>query len=172
MSKKIENFIETNKLWISGVIIFLILLGSSILLYRENYSKISYDDRIKNLEAKINQLENSVSTLSQNVQTSNVEKSESKPAETTQPSQSTTGTVAGTSTKSTTTSPPITGKININTATLSELDTLPGIGQTYAQRIIDYRNTNGPFKNIEEVKNVKGIGDKTFEKFKDKITIN
>jgi len=147
-------------------------LGSSILLYRENYSKISYDDRIKNLEAKINQLENSVSTLSQNVQTSNVAKSVSTPAETIQPSQSTTGTVVGTSTKSTTTSPPVNGKININTATLSELDTLPGIGQTYAQRIIDYRNSNGPFKNIEEVKNVRGIGDKTFEKFKDKISVN
>lgn len=64
-----------------------------------------------------------------------------------------------------------TGKININTANLSQLDSLPGIGPTYAQRIIDYRNQNNKFKTIEEIKNIKGIGDKTFEKFKDLISI-
>jgi len=63
------------------------------------------------------------------------------------------------------------GKINLNTATLAELDSLPGIGATYAQRIIDYRNEKGGFKSIDEVKNVKGIGEKTYEKFKDKISI-
>lgn len=63
------------------------------------------------------------------------------------------------------------GRININTASLSELDSLPGIGPTYAQRIIDYRNANGGFKSTEELKNVKGIGDKTFDKFKDSVTI-
>lgn len=66
---------------------------------------------------------------------------------------------------------PTSGKININSANLSQLDSLSGIGPTYAQRIIDYRSSNGGFKSIEEIKNVKGIGDKTFEKFKDKITI-
>lgn len=62
-------------------------------------------------------------------------------------------------------------KVNINTAGIGELDSLPGIGPAYAQRIIDYRQANGGFKSIEEIKNVKGIGDKTFEKFKDKIAI-
>ncbi len=61
----------------------------------------------------------------------------------------------------------ISGKININTATLEELDSLPGIGLTYAQRIIDGR----PYSSIEEIKNIKGIGDSTFEKIKDQITI-
>jgi len=63
------------------------------------------------------------------------------------------------------------GKVNINTATAEELDALPGIGPSIAQRIIDYRTTNGPFRSIEEIKNVKGIGDITFEKLKDKITV-
>jgi competence protein ComEA len=63
------------------------------------------------------------------------------------------------------------GKVNINTATAEELDTLPGVGPSIAQRIIDYRTTNGPFQSIEDIKNVKGIGDATFEKLKDKITV-
>jgi len=65
----------------------------------------------------------------------------------------------------------IESKININTADVTELDSLPGIGPTYAQRIVDYRNANGPFLRIEDVTKVKGIGDKTFTKFKDLITI-
>jgi competence protein ComEA len=63
------------------------------------------------------------------------------------------------------------GKVNINTATAEELDALPGVGPSIAQRIIDYRTTNGPFQSIEDVKNVRGIGDVTFEKLKDKITV-
>lgn len=64
-----------------------------------------------------------------------------------------------------------TGLVNINTADVSQLDTLPGIGPALAQRIIQYREVNGPFKTIEELKNVSGIGDKNFEKLKDKITV-
>lgn len=63
-------------------------------------------------------------------------------------------------------------KININTATSSQLDTLPGIGPVYAQNIIDYRNANGGFKGIEDIKNVSGIGDKRFDSIKDMITID
>jgi competence protein ComEA len=63
------------------------------------------------------------------------------------------------------------GKVNINTATAEELDTLPGIGPAIAQRIIDYRTASGPFQSIEDIKNVRGIGDATFEKLKDKITV-
>ncbi len=62
-------------------------------------------------------------------------------------------------------------KININTATTEELDTLPGIGPAFAQRIIDYRNANGPFKSTEEITNVSGIGDATFQKLKDRISV-
>lgn len=63
------------------------------------------------------------------------------------------------------------GLININTASVSELSTLPGIGEKKAQAIIDYRNENGYFNNIEDIKNISGIGDATYEKFKDLITV-
>ena len=62
-------------------------------------------------------------------------------------------------------------KININTANLEELDYITGVGPAIAQRIIDYRNQNGPFQTIEEIKNVSGIGDVNFEKMKDEITM-
>ena len=63
------------------------------------------------------------------------------------------------------------GKININTATEEELDTLPGIGPSTAAKIIDYRKENGKFKNIEEIKEVSGIGDAKYEKIKELIII-
>ncbi len=53
-------------------------------------------------------------------------------------------------------------KLNINTATVEQLTTLPGIGQTRAQQIIEYRDTNGNFKTIDDLKNVNGIGEQTF----------
>ena len=63
-------------------------------------------------------------------------------------------------------------KVNINTATAEELDEkLTGIGPAIAKRIIEYRNSIGKFSSIEEIKNVSGIGDKTFEKFKDTICV-
>jgi len=62
-------------------------------------------------------------------------------------------------------------KININSASAEELDTLPGIGPARAADIIAYREENGGFKNIEEIKNIKGIGDKSFEDLKDLITV-
>lgn len=61
--------------------------------------------------------------------------------------------------------------VNINTATLEELDTLPGIGPTTAQKIIDYREENGPFSIIEDIMNVSGIGPATFEDLKDLISV-
>ncbi|GAV22029.1 helix-hairpin-helix domain-containing protein [Carboxydothermus pertinax] len=63
-------------------------------------------------------------------------------------------------------------KVNINTATLEELDKLPGVGPATAAKIIEYREQNGPFTTIEDIKKVKGIGDKKFESLKDYITIN
>ena len=61
--------------------------------------------------------------------------------------------------------------VNINTATIEELLTLTGIGESKAKSIIEYRSTNGSFKAIEEIKNVSGIGEALFNKIKDKITI-
>ena len=64
------------------------------------------------------------------------------------------------------------GKVNINTATSVQLQTLRKIGPALAERIILYRKENGPFRHIDEIKNVKGIGDKTFEKIKNNLTID
>lgn len=61
--------------------------------------------------------------------------------------------------------------VNINTASLSELDALQGVGPATAQRIIDYRMANGGFRTIDEIKNVPGIGDARFAAIKDAITV-
>lgn len=66
---------------------------------------------------------------------------------------------------------PIAELVNINTASAAELDSLSGIGPTLAQRIIDYRNENGPFTDIEDIMNVSGVGPSTFENIKDLITV-
>ena len=63
------------------------------------------------------------------------------------------------------------GQININTANEKELQTLPGIGPAMSARIIEYREANGDFKKIEDIKKVRGIGNAKFEKIKDKVTI-
>ena len=61
--------------------------------------------------------------------------------------------------------------VNLNTATASQIATLPGIGDTAAQRIIEYREKNGGFKKVEELMNVKGIGEKSFLKLKPLVTV-
>jgi len=65
----------------------------------------------------------------------------------------------------------MTDKVNINTATLEELDKLSGIGPATAQKIIDYRTQNGLFKTVDDLKNISGIGDIKFENIKGEISL-
>lgn len=63
------------------------------------------------------------------------------------------------------------GRVNLNTATKEELMTLPGIGQTYAEHIVDYREKYGSFSSVDQLLNVPGIGKKRLESILDLITI-
>jgi competence protein ComEA len=73
---------------------------------------------------------------------------------------------AATAAKATASSP-----VNLNTATQAQLETLPGIGAKAAERILEYRQKNGTFKKVEDLMNVKGIGEKAFLKLKPMITV-
>ncbi len=68
--------------------------------------------------------------------------------------------------------PAATTIVNINTAPAAELETLPGVGAKTAARIIEYRQKNGPFKKIEELMNVRGMGEKSFLKLKPRLTVS
>ena len=61
--------------------------------------------------------------------------------------------------------------VDLNTATLKQLDSLPGIGPAIAERILKFRRKNGPFKRIEDLMNVRGIGEKKFLKLRDRIEV-
>ena len=67
--------------------------------------------------------------------------------------------------------PTATAPVNINTATQAQLESLPGVGAKAAERILEYRQKNGSFKKIEDVMNVKGIGEKSFLKLKPRLTV-
>ena len=63
------------------------------------------------------------------------------------------------------------GQININTADEKTLDELPGVGPTMAKRIVEYRETEGAFQSIEDIKKIKGIGEAKFNRMKDKLCL-
>lgn len=64
------------------------------------------------------------------------------------------------------------GPLNLNTATVAQLEALPGIGKSVAERILEYREKSGGFKKVEDLMNVRGIGEKSFLKLKPLITVS
>lgn len=68
-------------------------------------------------------------------------------------------------------SAPAGEKVNLNTATLEQLQTLPGVGPATAKSIVEYRNKVGKFTKIEDILNVKGIGEKKFQRMKERLTV-
>jgi competence protein ComEA len=79
--------------------------------------------------------------------------------------------VAGQADGRSATAAPALTVVNINTASAKDLEVLPGIGQKTAARIVEFRQKNGPFKKVEELMNVGGIGEKSFLKLKPQLTV-
>lgn len=153
-----EHIIDKTRLLLTIVLLIIVSIFSTKYYFEQNNllctQNNEWEKTQEELHAKLNESENQKNILLQeinNIKTSAV-------------------TVAST-TKSDSSNDESIQKININTATTDELDKLPGIGPVYAERIVEYRNINNNFKSLEEIKNIKGIGEKTFEKFKDLISI-
>jgi len=154
-----KHWIEKYSVWIGAALIVISLIGGVMLMVKKGAGASGVDQgkiidennkKISELEAKVSELQKENESLKASNQSS------------VSSGQTATGNQS---------SNQQSGKININTATAAQLDSLPGIGPVYAQRIIDYRSANGPYTSLEQIQNVKGIGPKTYEKFKDKITV-
>jgi competence protein ComEA len=145
-----------------GVLVLVILAGTAVLLWQveKQDSSGSSDGGGPNsaLQKEVDSLNKKIDDLNKALDGVNAQATKSVSVKTT--------AVAVDSTDQTQAE-----KVNINTASPDELDTLPGIGAAYSQRIIDYRDQSGGFKTIDEIQNVKGIGPATFEKLKDLITV-
>ncbi len=175
-NSKINNFsaiVEHYKYLIGSLLLCIIIASSIFLLWRENYLMPEIKKRVSLAENRLFVLEQDrkedLSALPVEV-----EKliSESKEVSS---SSDDGGKVAGitnfTPESHKAVVKQIPGKININTASEGELDTLPGIGPAYAKKIVEYRQSHSGFKTIDQVKEVKGIGNLIFNKIKDLITI-
>lgn len=140
-----DEFLYKFRFYIGGVLIVLILAGASFILW-DKFGKT----RINRENQLISELKTQNDLLRQQLSLVSGQQ------------------IAGASTESTES---IGDKIDINKADIAELDKIPGIGPARAQDIITYRDSHDGFKTIEEIKNIKGIGDKTFESMKDLITV-
>jgi len=157
-----KKTVEKYKYTLLAVVALVVLAGSFMLFYQIQKEQSGNSDTPSNQE-----LVNQIGDLNKKIEALNKDLEDAKnqtPTVETEIYTSSSGSVAGESTQR-------TGLVNLNTASSSQLDSLPGIGPAYAQRIIEYREANGGFKSVDEIQNVKGIGPKTFDKLKDQITI-
>jgi len=138
-----DVFINKYRWYLLSVLIFIIVAGISILVWDK-----SHRTKVNRENQEIAELQEQNETLRQQL------------------SEDSSKSVAGAESIE-----DQSDKININTADETELDKLPGIGPVKASDIIAYREENGGFGSIEELKNVSGIGDKTFENLKDLVTV-
>lgn len=138
-----DDFIYRYRFYLGTALVVVILLGSGYLVWNKFGNKLgnNQNTEIADLQKQNDILRAELSGQSQQV--------------------------AGASTESENQS----DKININIASATELDKLPGIGPARAADIVSYREAHDGFKTIEELKNIKGIGDATFEKLKDSVTV-
>ncbi len=161
-SKKVGSELSRVKLYLLIFLGLAIMFGSGILFWQiqkqnsasSNTENLALKNQIDDLNKRIDELNKTI-----------LEAKNASPIVETRSYTKSSGQVAGEQ------SSRVNGKININSASSSELDSLPGIGASYAARIIEYRESNGGFKSIDEIKNIKGIGDKTFDKLKDLISV-
>lgn len=157
-----KNWVEKHSTYIGIGLIVIALVGGVLLMVKKGaWASGDSASATKEKNQEIEELKNKISDLEKQI--GDLKTAASAPASEAATSPSPTANSSNSSQP--------TGKININTATVSQLDSLPGIGPVYAQRIVDYRTASGPFTSLEQIQNVKGIGPKTFEKFKDLITI-
>lgn len=160
--------LEKYRLHIALGLIVTVVAASTFLLWQRQdlfnslqKDKIAWEVKANNLEKENQDLKEKMSQLEQSIQSTSVNQIESGSAKES-------GQVKSVSSESKKSAQSI---VNINTADTKELDSLPGIGPTRAQTIIDYRNSNGPFQNPEDIMKVSGIGQATYDKMKEKITV-
>lgn len=137
--------------------------GMKIYIPTKEECKKQQEEKNQLIQTETSGMSNSNSQESQNKNTTTSSGTAANAGKTNSGSTSITGTSSNNTAKQ--------GKVNINTASQTELETLPGIGPSTALKIVNYRKEKGKFKKIEDIKEVSGIGDSKYNKIKDLITI-
>lgn len=137
--------------------------GMKIYIPTKEECKKQQEEKKQLIQTETSGISNSNSQESQNKNATTSSGTAANAGKTNSGSTSITGTFSNNTAKQ--------GKVNINTASQTELETLPGIGPSTALKIVNYRKEKGKFKKIEDIKEVSGIGDSKYNKIKDLITI-